>query len=332
VDLPQLRTGLSVAAPLARAQGQLTCSGGSSPDAVALAGTSWAARGARARYSGAVSDPIDPLYALPVREFTAARDRLAATLAASKERDRAREVKALRRPTVAAWVVNQLARRHRPLIERLIDAGEALRRVQQGVVRGSGAGDLRDASKRRQEVLAQLHRLAGSILAESGAAGDLDDILATLEAASVDPRAAEVVTTGRLSRELPRPTGFGEEMSAEPTRSRARDDIRQAARRARELRSEARHLERDATRGAQAASSAARRVAKLDREHREHQRRIDALRTELAAAERRLRDSEVELARARAEQSKASSHAGDLRRVADAARAAARRRDENERR
>ena len=62
-----------------------------------------------------MADPVDELYTLPLRDFIAARDRLAAKLAAANQRDRAREVKAFRRPTVAAWVVNQLAHRNRAL-------------------------------------------------------------------------------------------------------------------------------------------------------------------------------------------------------------------------
>src|SRR5262245_39606435 len=155
-------------------------------------------------------DPVDELYLLPPQDFTTARDRLAGTLAAAKQRDRAREVKALRRPTVAAWVVNQLAHRHGAALRRLIEAGEALRRTQRRVVRGGDADDLRAAAKRRQEAQRNLRSLAEPILHQAGSAAHLDDVLATLEAASVDPAAANAVLAGRLSREIPRPSGFGE--------------------------------------------------------------------------------------------------------------------------
>src|SRR5262249_48349349 len=154
-------------------------------------------------------DPVDELYTLPLREFIAARDRVATTLAA-KHRDRAHEVKALRRPTVAAWVVNQLAHRHGGALGRLVDAGEALRRAQRRAVRGGGADDLRTAARRRQDALRHLRTLAGPILREAGSAAHLDDVLATLEAASVDPAAAKAVAGGRLSRELPRPVTVGD--------------------------------------------------------------------------------------------------------------------------
>src|SRR5262249_47168310 len=155
-------------------------------------------------------DPVDELYTLPLREFIAARDRLATKLAAAKQRDRAREVKALRRPTVAAWVVNQLAHRHGVALGRLVEAGEALRRPQRRAVRGGSADDLRTAATRRQDALRHLRSLAGPILQEAGSAAHPDEVLATLEAASLDPAAAKAVIGGRLSHELPRPATFGE--------------------------------------------------------------------------------------------------------------------------
>jgi hypothetical protein len=75
-----------------------------------------------------MSNPVDELLTLALGDFIAGPDRLAATLAAAGQRDRAREVKALRRPSVAAWVVNQLAHRHRVELRRLIDAGAGQRR------------------------------------------------------------------------------------------------------------------------------------------------------------------------------------------------------------
>jgi hypothetical protein len=283
-------------------------------------------------------DPVDELYMLPAREFIAARDRLVTKLAAAKQRDRAREVKALRRPTVAAWVVNQLAHRNGAALRRLIDAGEALRRAQRRLVRGGSAADLRAAAKRRQEALRDLRSLAGPILREAGSAAHLHDVLATLEAASVDLGAAKAVTSGRLSRELPRPSGFGDAApltlvvsrgtipqtppAREPRTSRAAEVTRNR-RRARELTTQAKHLERDAARSEQAATRTSRRTATLERARREHERRVHQLREELQASERRLRDVEAELARARTEESRASEHARELRRSAEEARAQA---------
>ena len=287
-----------------------------------------------------MADPVDELFRLPLREFTAARDRLAAQLVAAKQRDRASEVRRLRRPTVAAWVVNQLVHRHAAAVRRLLDVGAALRRAHYALGRRGSADDFRAATKRRQETLRELRALAAPLLREAGTATHLDDVLATLEVASVDPAAAKAVTSGRLSRELPRPAGFGDahdarqltlvpsgertppaRLAAEPKKSRAADVA--AKRRARERAAEARRLEREAARSEQAATRAAERTAALERSRRELEQRVQELREELEAAERRLRDSEGEVARARTEESRASDHAGELRRRAEVARAEA---------
>src|SRR4051812_44776528 len=69
------------------------------------------AAGPRLATNGAVSG-VDDLFALDPSEFTAARDRLVAELREAGDKGAAAEVKALRRPTVTAWALNQLARRH----------------------------------------------------------------------------------------------------------------------------------------------------------------------------------------------------------------------------
>ena len=62
---------------------------------------------------------IDALYALPLASFVGARQGLAKTL----NRDAARAVKALVKPTTVAWVVNQV-RWHDPgAYERVLAAG-----------------------------------------------------------------------------------------------------------------------------------------------------------------------------------------------------------------
>ena len=73
---------------------------------------------------------LDRLYQLPLSEFTSARNELARELRAQGEREKADEIKQLRKPTAAVWVVNQLAR-ERPLdVQRLLNAGEALTKSQ----------------------------------------------------------------------------------------------------------------------------------------------------------------------------------------------------------
>ena len=277
-------------------------------------------------HSRPMPDPVDELYKLPVGEFIAARDRLAAKLAAAGQRDRAREVKSARRPTVAAWVVNQLAHRHGAALRRLIEAGNALGQAQRRTLRGGDADAMRAAAKRRQEALRELRGLAGPILEDAGSAAHLDDVLATLEAASVDAAAGRMVTAGRLVKEIPRPSGFGEapqltllESPAKRPAPRATGAARGRAL-ARERAAEAKRLAQEASRSERVAEQAARRSTALERARDELEKRVRQLRKSLEDAERDLREAEGEAARARAEESRAATRAGEVRERAESAR------------
>ena len=74
----------------------------------------------------ALEQKIDELYALPLAEFTAARN----TLAKSLKGDDAARVKRLEKPSIVAWSVNQLYWVERRTFERLMTAGKALRSAQ----------------------------------------------------------------------------------------------------------------------------------------------------------------------------------------------------------
>ena len=53
---------------------------------------------------------VDELFGLPLDEFIPERTALAKSLRAEGRRDEAKEVAATRKPSVAAWAVNQLVR------------------------------------------------------------------------------------------------------------------------------------------------------------------------------------------------------------------------------
>lgn len=156
-------------------------------------------------------DGIDELYALEPGEFVAARNELVKRLRKAGDREQAAEVAKLRRPSPAAWAVNQLARRHRADVEELVRLGEALRDAQDRALAGGEPGDLRAAGRARRDAVARLAGVAERILAERGASpgAHTAEVGATLEAASLDAEAATAVLEGRLSTELQAPSGFG---------------------------------------------------------------------------------------------------------------------------
>src|SRR5438105_4202382 len=79
---------------------------------------------------GKIENHIDALFALPLAEFTGARNALAARLKQSGRADEAHRVKALGKPSVSAWAVNQLYWRHRSALNRLMAAGQRFRQAQ----------------------------------------------------------------------------------------------------------------------------------------------------------------------------------------------------------
>ena len=81
------------------------------------------------RDNATVADEVDRLYKLPLEEFTAARNDLAKQLGDAS-------VKQLKKPTVPAWTVNQLARTREVDVRRLLRAGEQLEQAQKQAVEG----------------------------------------------------------------------------------------------------------------------------------------------------------------------------------------------------
>jgi hypothetical protein len=145
-----------------------------------------------------LSEIADRLYALPASEFIAAR-----TDAAKDAGGLAPTVKALRKPSSSAWLINQLARRHAGQLDELFDLGAALRAATE---RGE-SNALRELSTRRHRLVRELSDVAAQLSNER--VGDSVDreIVSTLEAAIIDERAAAAVRSGRLIRALTA-TGF----------------------------------------------------------------------------------------------------------------------------
>jgi hypothetical protein len=153
----------------------------------------------------------DELFGLPPEEFVAARDELARRLRREGHADAAKRVKALRRPPLSAWAVNQLARGRGPGLDGLLAAGERLRAAHQAALAGEGAAELRAAAKAEREAVAGLVTAAMALLGEAGHAttdATRDRVAATLHAAAASPVAADLVRHGRLTADLD-PSGFG---------------------------------------------------------------------------------------------------------------------------
>jgi len=147
-------------------------------------------------------DAVAILYALPPEEFTAARDAAAKQARDDGDRAGATTLKALRRPSVAAWLVNRLAAEQAGLLEQLLALGPALAAAQSG----GQAEELRALGRQRRELVEAVADAAGTGRPVSSAVRE--EVVSTLEAALADPSSAEAVRSGRLVRGLSY-AGFG---------------------------------------------------------------------------------------------------------------------------
>ena len=154
---------------------------------------------------------VDELYGLDPNDFVPARNDLVKRLKKAGDKVLAAEVAKLKRPTPAAWAVNQLARRHRHELEELVQLGAALRDAQDRALAGDDPGDMRQAGRARRDAVAGMAERADRLLVERGGAAGAHagEVTSTLEAASLDEEAGAAVLAGRLSTELEPPSGFG---------------------------------------------------------------------------------------------------------------------------
>ncbi|WP_262287358.1 hypothetical protein [Micromonospora sp. MA102] len=269
---------------------------------------------------GPPPDLVQRLYATPPDRFVAARDEAVAEARRAGDPKAAREIGKLRRPTVAAWLVNLLAIRRPELVADLAQLAESLRSAQRDL-RG---GKLRELSAQRRAVVgalvAEVRKLAA---AEPNAppAGKLPlgEVEATLNAALSDTEVAEQVRAGRLLRpshyagfgEVPRPqlrlvTGGGEEepavpdRAAERTETRRTRDQRAAERAARAERAKRRRaVERELAKARDDQDRAEAELTGATDAERDGVATLDRIETELAELERRRAVAEQELSRAK---------------------------------
>jgi hypothetical protein len=163
----------------------------------------------------ALNDDIDALYALPLADFTRARNELA-----KRAGTEAGAVKALAKPTNPAWAVNQVFWRKRPVFDALVKASEAKRAA---VVRQLGGKDANVAAveARHDKALNDALHAAAGFLKDAGDAvtpATIDALRRTFEAVP----SADV--QGRLARPL-EASGFSvlaDLMAGQPSSSSTR--------------------------------------------------------------------------------------------------------------
>ncbi|HWU28428.1 MAG TPA: transposase [Microbacterium sp.] len=115
--------------------------------------------------------------------------------------DLSRRIRALRKPSVAAWVVNVFARERADRLGQALHLAEELRDAQADL----DAGTLAELGRQRRALTNQLTREAAGLAENRGervTATTLEAVRQTLSAAFYDPDAAAAVASGRLVRDL----------------------------------------------------------------------------------------------------------------------------------
>lgn len=210
-----------------------------------------------------VEPELDRLYQLPPGEFTAGRDELAKRLRAEGEREEAEEVKKLRKPTAAVWLVNRLARERELDVQRLAKAGQAL-----GASQARASDDFTSARDEEQRALERLRGAAQEVADREGiGAPSVERATQTLRAASLTDEGRRLLKRARLTEELQPPgfealTGMSQPSPRRPAKkakpdgrserkaalAEARETVRRLKAQERDLRSAARAAARDADR------------------------------------------------------------------------------------
>jgi hypothetical protein len=225
-----------------------------------------------------LDDAIDRLYDVDLDEFVAERGRLAKELRSEGRTEDAAALAKRRKPSVAAWALNQLARRNRRDVDLLLDAGHRLREAQAAMLGGGERADFERARASEAEALQQLMREAERLLEERGSASSsvLQQIGGSLRAAAISEEGRELVARGRFVQaistsgfdvvgrlaEAAAPTGRptpsrSQRQRRQEEEARVKEALREARDRLRAAERDARAAEREAERLRAAADDAA---------------------------------------------------------------------------
>jgi hypothetical protein len=178
---------------------------------------------------------LDRLYGLPLDDFTSARNE--AVKQARAQDPRAADILAnARKPTRAAWVVNQLARRESKQVQALLRTGDRLRAT-------SSPQALRKATRDQREALDRLMRSVRSHFGQLSETA-IDQVRETLQAATIDDEARGLLERGQFTK-AQQAVGFiplaEQEVRAKGAPSQPDDSSRNRKRRAAERRLAAAH-------------------------------------------------------------------------------------------
>ena len=212
------------------------------------------------------------LYALPLSEFTAARNARAKALK-PKDPELAASVAALPKPSVAAGALNELVHEDPSEVRALVQSGKRLRQAQEAAVSGKKGADLNEAIAEHRGALDRVQR---DLRRRKLSGPTLEKATQTLRVASLDSDLWPLLERGLLHEDLAA-AGFGLDPALVPARTTPKP--------------------KPATK--KPAPPKPDKAA--ERRKREARERLQAAKAALAEAEQRAKSAARELERARAD-------------------------------
>lgn len=253
-------------------------------------------------------DELDALYQGPLDQFTPARN----ALAKSRGSDGA-AIKALEKPNVAAWAVNQLYWHERESFDRLVEASDNSRDEHRKMLAGKAA-DVREAEKAHRDAIRAATEKVREILANGGQSATPQTMTAvaeTLEALPTDD------PPGRLTRPM-KPLGFAalsgvpirsapakpqrpsmKLVTSKPDPAAEREEAERAKRQAEEEREQLKAAQQEAREAESAEQRARTAVEKAEREVERRTQELDQANETLDRRKRELKDATIAYQRAR---------------------------------
>ncbi|MGW2171956.1 hypothetical protein ACWC1C_15695 [Streptomyces sp. NPDC001705] len=275
---------------------------------------------------------LDELYTTPPSDFVSRREERAAAARTDGRKEDARLIHAARRPTLAAWAANLLARSEPEESRRFLELGQSLREAH----RTLDAAGLRELSAQRRRIVTALSRQAAHLADEAGhrlSQGAQREVESTLRAVLADRDAADRWSGGRLEAALTPPSEFPSDTSPaapatpapapreEPAGTGAKDEL---AERRRKRQEDLARAEQEAERAAERLRDAQARQADAETLLRRTDGEHDRAREAVASAEDELRTAREDLDRTGRERRDAEEAARTARKAATGAEREAR--------
>ncbi len=161
----------------------------------------------REALTGQAPDPdteLDRLYTSPLETFVSTRNEIVQRFRELGHTELADEIAKFKKPSLSAWVVNQLARTRELDIQRLIKAGEALEQAQKDLLKGKSTDF--ELSRKEHAASVRILQKAAKETIPGISQAIIDRVVRTLGSAS-SAENRDLIKSGRLTSDL-EPTGF----------------------------------------------------------------------------------------------------------------------------